>query len=488
MHIHSLHRLLPMALLLLVSSASEAFGQTALYGITSAGVLIRINTTTGAPTVVGSPGVANPIGLANRGGQMYVWLGALQNRIVEINPLTGSTVNTINFVTAGGYNEGDLAFRSDGIGFVSDVTTAQQIHRIDISMPAAPVSTPIGFANLNAGVDRKTLDGMAFDAGDILYGISESSGLIGTTFGAPEPTTRLYTVDPLNGNLTLVGDTLITGTTSGGLTFDAVGTLYMSVYDPAGGSRLYTLDKVTAVPTLIGSIAGHQVVGIAFGPAPVGGPGVTIVESGGSTNITEGGTTDDYTVVLNTAPTGPVTITITPGTNASVVPATLTFTPANWNIAQTVTVTALDDALIEGAHTGTITHASTSADAAYNGAVIANVVANITDNDGPVVIPPVGGGGINEGNYPGSLGLSNGAGGEGTFGFGRSTGRSSLRQSVLTAPTRDPIGTVRVFNLGQPHQSNTTAGSGALALVGWTLLSALAVAIPATIAIKYCFS
>ena len=54
-----------------------------------------------------------------------------------------------------------------------------------------------------------------------------------------------------------------------------------------------------------------------------------------------GPTSDSYTVVLNTQPTGNVTITVTSDSQTTVSPTTLTFTSANWNIQQTVTVTAV---------------------------------------------------------------------------------------------------------------------------------------------------
>jgi len=42
-------------------------------------------------------------------------------------------------------------------------------------------------------------------------------------------------------------------------------------------------------------------------------PGVTIVESGGSTDLDkEGSTSDTYTIVLDTLPTDTVTITVDP--------------------------------------------------------------------------------------------------------------------------------------------------------------------------------
>jgi len=117
--------------------------------------------------------------------------------------------------------------------------------------------------------------------------------------------------------------------------------------------------------------------------------GVTLTESSGSTNVTEGGATDSYTVVLTSQPTANVTITINPGSQLTVSPRTLTFTPANWNVPQTVTVTAVDDALAEGTHTGTIQHTVSSADSNYNGLAISPVTVTITDNDtvGLTILP-----------------------------------------------------------------------------------------------------
>jgi len=60
---------------------------------------------------------------------------------------------------------------------------------------------------------------------------------------------------------------------------------------------------------------------------------------------------------------------------------TLTFTPDNWNTPQTVTVTAVDDAIAEDAHSGTIVHTVTSADARYDGIAVAPFAIDITDND-----------------------------------------------------------------------------------------------------------
>ena len=75
-------------------------------------------------------------------------------------------------------------------------------------------------------------------------------------------------------------------------------------------------------------------------------PGVTVTPR--ALTVTEGSAAGTYTVVLNTEPTGTVTITLG-GLDAAkdqslmVAPTTLTFTQRNWNIAQMVSVSAAED-------------------------------------------------------------------------------------------------------------------------------------------------
>ena len=65
---------------------------------------------------------------------------------------------------------------------------------------------------------------------------------------------------------------------------------------------------------------------------------------------TEAGGTATFTVVLNTQPSADVTIALTSSdtTEGTVNPASLTFTAANFNVAQTVTVTGVNDDLDDG--------------------------------------------------------------------------------------------------------------------------------------------
>ena len=109
-------------------------------------------------------------------------------------------------------------------------------------------------------------------------------------------------------------------------------------------------------------------------------PGVTL--SPMTLAIAEGDSTT-YSVSLNTIPAGDVTVTPTSSNpdDVTVSPATLTFTAANWNIPQIVTVNARedDDAASE---TATLSHTITGYGNVTDGG---SVAVTVTDNDIPGV-------------------------------------------------------------------------------------------------------
>jgi hypothetical protein len=115
--------------------------------------------------------------------------------------------------------------------------------------------------------------------------------------------------------------------------------------------------------------------------------GVQITESGDSTNVIEAQTTDTYALVLTAQPAANVTITLTPSSQVSVDKTVLTFTASNWNVAQTVTISALDDHLSTGPRIGTISHQVASSDPNFNGIAVASVTVNITDIGVPPAVP-----------------------------------------------------------------------------------------------------
>jgi len=105
-----------------------------------------------------------------------------------------------------------------------------------------------------------------------------------------------------------------------------------------------------------------------------------------SGDTAEDGTTTSFTVALSSAPTASVTLGITSSdvSENTVTPSSITFDANNWNTAQTLTVTGVDDAIDDGNQTSTILlAAATSTDSGYNGRKPADVSVTNTDDDGP---------------------------------------------------------------------------------------------------------
>ncbi|MCF6235306.1 MAG: FG-GAP-like repeat-containing protein [Gammaproteobacteria bacterium] len=100
--------------------------------------------------------------------------------------------------------------------------------------------------------------------------------------------------------------------------------------------------------------------------------------------VNEAGSTSTFTVVLDTAPLVDVTIDVSTSDlgEATVSPTSLLFTPANWNMVQTVTMTGVDDRLDDGSQTSVISfNVSSPGDADYDGMTIASRSVTTLDDD-----------------------------------------------------------------------------------------------------------
>lgn len=113
--------------------------------------------------------------------------------------------------------------------------------------------------------------------------------------------------------------------------------------------------------------------------------GITVLPLGPlSTN--EAGATATFTVVLNSQPTGPVALALASSdlTEATVSPATLTFTADDWNVAQTVTVTGQDDFVADSDQPYAIAIGpAVSTDGNYDTRTVPNVLGTNADDDTP---------------------------------------------------------------------------------------------------------
>src|SRR5581483_9099867 len=152
-------------------AAAPALGQT-LYAITGqTNQLITINTATGAGTLVGVipiPGIQ--VGLGFRGANLYSW-DETALRLRQLDPATAAIISTID-IGSNAFGEGDVTFRADGIGFIAGVSAPPRLYRFDISVPSS----------LLVGVLNPSMDGLAFNAAGVLFGLKEGGD-------------QLYTID-----------------------------------------------------------------------------------------------------------------------------------------------------------------------------------------------------------------------------------------------------------------------------------------------------
>ena len=229
-----------------------------------------------------------------------------------------------------------------------------------------PTDVPLTFPAVTPG--RQTLTGFTYSAPTAMLAqpaptVTAPTGQQpGSALSYASSNPNICTVNAATGALTLVtsGTCVITVTASATTNYKQATATFtvttMTAPSPAG---------VTVTPTVL-----------------------TVPENGG---------TATYTVILNTPPTANVMITVTvagaPVTAATVSPASLTFTTANWNTAQTVTVTGVNDSVDNpnNRRTVTVTHTAASADAGYNSVSVDSVTVTVTDDDTQPAVPPIDG-------------------------------------------------------------------------------------------------
>ncbi|KAB8141140.1 hypothetical protein F8S13_20255 [Chloroflexia bacterium SDU3-3] len=118
-------------------------------------------------------------------------------------------------------------------------------------------------------------------------------------------------------------------------------------------------------------VAGVQISGVSSG--------LTVAEGGSGS----------YTLMLTSQPTANVTIVVSADSQLRVGASystaagsqTVTFTPQNYAIPQTVKIWAVDDSVVEGTHSGTLSQTTSSADMFYNSVSPRSIAVTITDND-----------------------------------------------------------------------------------------------------------
>jgi hypothetical protein len=99
--------------------------------------------------------------------------------------------------------------------------------------------------------------------------------------------------------------------------------------------------------------------------------------------VAEAGPAASYVIRLGNRPTTNVSFALTWDTNQLALTSTpLVLTPNDWLLGRTVTVTAVDDALLESRpHTALVTHAASSLDPQYASRAVAPLAIHILDNE-----------------------------------------------------------------------------------------------------------
>ena len=149
--------------------------------------------------------------------------------------------------------------------------------------------------------------------------------------------------------------------------FTASGATLDLIITNESGSAL-TIDDVSIIPSV-----------------PIGIVTVTLDDPCGLSVGEEGPGSDDYTIVLGREPTDDVTIELEDTSEPDqvlIVPGALVFTAGNWDTAQTVTVSGIDDTILEyDPHDTVISHTVVSGDAGCHDLAVDNVDVEIAEND-----------------------------------------------------------------------------------------------------------
>ena len=323
---------------------------------------------------------------------------------VEFNLNFGSDLSHV--ITASAFS-----VHPDWTGFVNP-STNDDVAVIELSIPL-PVGVPIYSLNTDPFVNIETVVMVGYGlSGDGVNGYTVSPSFsvkrVGSNradiyisddegsgsregwefdFDGSSKKTNLFG-SPRGSNLTLGNDieTTLGGGDSGGPSF---------IDDGSGGLEIFGVNTFgftgKAPAPLFGSGAGGIVVAAyaewiqAILDDVPPSPGISVTPSSGLVTSEDGGAAA-FDVVLDTRPTTDVIIGLSSNdtSEGTVDKTSLTFTSLNWDMAQTVTVTGVDDAVLDGDVAYTIvTAAAISGDGDYDGRNAADVSVTNIDNEAP---------------------------------------------------------------------------------------------------------
>ena len=165
------------------------------------------------------------------------------------------------------------------------------------------------------------------------------------------------------------GSSAVATASPSSLTFTAAN---YNTFQPVTVTAVHDVDLIASSTTLTLAASGIPTVSIPVDSTD--DDTQAIVAANATVNVTEGSTTT-VGVTLAFIPTGNVDVTVASmnGAAATVAPATLSFTPANYNVPQNITITGTQDA--------DAIAATTMISLTSGGATAAAIMVNVTDDD-----------------------------------------------------------------------------------------------------------
>ena len=233
------------------------------------------------------------------------------------------------------------------------------------------------------------------------FTLTPSASPLNITEGSTGTISVVLNSQPASGNVVI--DIAAAGTLSGRATLDKTSLTFTTANwnsaqvvtvtatannvddDNATGNLTFSVNDGSTADTKFDALADQTV---AVTVVDNNTAGFTLTPSASPLNITEG-STGTISVVLNSQPaSGNVVIDVTPAGGlsgrASLDKSSLTFTTANWNSAQTVTVTAIADNIDNDNTTANVTFSvndASTADAKFDALSDQTVAVTIVDND-----------------------------------------------------------------------------------------------------------
>jgi hypothetical protein len=229
-----------LATLLAVGSLSAAhLTGLNLFGVTWLGnQLVTINPATGEATIVGNLGegvFATGIGVSD--GRLYVF-DQVNDRLREVNKVTGKLVSSIDIGVGNVSGEGALAFRSDGVGFLAVPLNANNQPVNDLYMFTIAPNGSVG-TSTRIGSTGIAIDGLAFNSRGTLYALAQGEATIYTINTQTAAATPVGTVTV--GNATIAKNSPIGAIAIAPPNPEGVEEIYAAIDD-----RLFIVDPATA--------------------------------------------------------------------------------------------------------------------------------------------------------------------------------------------------------------------------------------------------